>query len=137
MILLTFGSKCNDRAPEGRVAAARQWPYFVVVVALVDSVVAEVLCVVVGFLDFFLFFFDVDWVLDDVFFMSLVSVFADGAGAAILSVAAGAGAVVVVAGALAGAAGAAVCAAAVSDTANAPAISALNSLVMIFLSLVG
>jgi hypothetical protein len=127
---------------KGRVVAAKQRPYLVAP-ALGDSVVAGVFCVVVDFLAFFLVFFEVDWLLVEVFFMSPVSVLvatgADEAGAAIFSVEAGAGAVVAAgavagvaaAGAFAGAAGAAVWAAAVSDTAKAPAISALNSLVMV------
>ena len=80
---------------------------------------AMVLSVVVFFLLFFvvLVFLVVGWLAVDDFFISLlVSDFAAWAG-----VAAGAGVV----------AGAPVWAAAVSDTANAPAISALNSLVMV------
>jgi hypothetical protein len=95
--------------------------------------VAETVCALAGFLAFFLDFLAAGVVaLVEVFFISAVASDL----AAIGAVAAGAGAAAgVAAGALAGAAGAVVagavvCAAAVSDTANAPASSALNNLVM-------
>jgi hypothetical protein len=95
--------------------------------------VADTVCALAGFLGFFLDFLAAGVVaLVEVFFISAVAsdLAAIGAAAAGAGVAAG-----VAVGALAGAAGAVVagavvCAAAVSDTANAPASSALNNLVM-------
>src|SRR5207245_1778476 len=86
--------------------------------------VAEAVCPLAGFLAFFLDFLVV---VVEVFFISvlasdLAAIGADAAGAAGVAAVPLAGAAVV--------AGAAVCAAAVSDTANAPARSALNNLVM-------
>jgi len=85
--------------------------------------VAEAVCPLAGFLAFFLDFLVV---VVEVFFISVLASDLAAIGAA------AAGAAGVAAVALAGAAGAvvAVCAAAVSDTANAPASSALNNLVM-------
>ena len=93
--------------------------------AEVAGFVAETGCAVAGFLAFFLDFLVVV-VLVEVFLTSALASDLTAVGAA-AGAAAGA-----LAGAAAGAvvAGAVVCAAAVSDTANAPAISALNNLVM-------
>jgi hypothetical protein len=87
----------------------------------VGALVAGAACVVVGFLAFFFDFLVAGVALVEVFCMPAVA----SALVAIGAAAAGAGAT---AGGVA--AGVVVCAAAVSDTANALAISALNNLVM-------
>jgi hypothetical protein len=86
--------------------------------------VAETVCAVAGFLAFFLDFLAAGVALVEVFFMSALAsdLAAIGAAGAVVVALDGAAGVVV--------AGAVVCATAVSDTANALAISALNNLVM-------
>jgi hypothetical protein len=129
MIILTFAATCNGRRGVARQPLHRRNFLFYFALAAfgasaadVAGFVAETGCVVAGFFAFFLDFLVVDVVLVDALVASALA-------SALTAVGAAAGAAT---GALAGAvvAGAVVCAAAVSDAANAPAISALNNLVM-------